>query len=72
MPEMDGLQNTRAIHREWPRQQYSRIITMTADAMKQDREIRLVAGIDDYLSNPIGIGVEELIGALSKCHPLDN
>jgi CheY-like chemotaxis protein len=68
MPEMDGLEATRFIVREWPRQQRPRIIAMTANAMKEDREICLAAGMDDYVSKPIR--VETLVRALSKCRPL--
>jgi len=68
MPEMDGLEATQAIAREWPSEQRPRIIAMTANAMKEDREACLAAGMNDYLSKPIR--VEELIGALSKAQPL--
>ncbi|MCP4542770.1 MAG: response regulator [Chloroflexi bacterium] len=68
MPEMDGLKATRAICREWTRQERTRIIAMTANAMKEDREICLAAGMDDYVSKPIR--VDELVGALSQCRPL--
>jgi CheY-like chemotaxis protein len=68
MPEMDGLEATRFIVREWPRQQRPRIIAMTANAMKEDREICLAAGMDDYVGKPIR--VETLVRALSKCRPL--
>ena len=69
MPEMDGLEATREICQEWPRQQRPRIIAMTANAMKEDREKCLAAGMDDYFSKPIR--VEELVEALHKCTPLE-
>ncbi|MCP4544542.1 MAG: GAF domain-containing protein [Chloroflexi bacterium] len=69
MPEMDGLEATRTICREWPRQQRPRIIAMTANAMAQDRETCLEAGMDDYISKPIQ--VEELVNALNKSRPLE-
>jgi CheY-like chemotaxis protein len=68
MPEMDGLEATRTICQEWPRQVRPRIIAMTANAMQEDREACLAAGMDDYVSKPIR--VEELVGALGKCWPL--
>jgi signal transduction histidine kinase/CheY-like chemotaxis protein len=68
MPEMDGLEATQLILKEWPRPQRPCIIAMTANAMKEDREICLQAGMDDYLSKPIR--VEELVGALNKCQPI--
>lgn len=45
-----------------------RIIAMTADAMKEDREICLIAGMDDYVSQPIRVG--KLVKVLSQCIPL--
>jgi PAS domain S-box-containing protein len=69
MPEMDGLEATRAIHREWPPQRRPRIIAMTANAMQEDREICLAAGMDDYVSKPIR--VEELVEALRQCFSLN-
>jgi signal transduction histidine kinase/DNA-binding response OmpR family regulator/HPt (histidine-containing phosphotransfer) domain-containing protein/PAS domain-containing protein len=68
MPEMDGLEATRHIRREWPEAQQPHVIAMTANAMQGDREMCLAAGMDDYVSKPIRI--EELVGALSKSCPL--
>jgi PAS domain S-box-containing protein len=65
MPDMDGLEATQAIHREWPGERRPRIVAMTANVMKEDREACLAAGMDDYLGKPIR--VEELVGALSRC-----
>jgi signal transduction histidine kinase/DNA-binding response OmpR family regulator/HPt (histidine-containing phosphotransfer) domain-containing protein/PAS domain-containing protein len=68
MPEMDGLEATRHIRREWPEAQQPHVIAMTANAMQGDREMCLAAGMDDYVSKPIRI--ENLVGALSKSRPL--
>ncbi|MEW6366735.1 MAG: response regulator [Acidobacteriota bacterium] len=63
MPEMDGLEATRAIGSSVsPR---PRIIAMTANATVEDRGICLAAGMDDYLSKPIR--VDELVAALRRC-----
>jgi CheY-like chemotaxis protein len=62
MPEMDGLEATRRIRREWPGDKGPYIVALTANAMQGDREICMAAGMDDYLSKPIR--VEELVNAL--------
>ena len=67
MPEMDGLEATRRICKQWPPDQRPRIIALTADAMRGDRETCLAAGMDDYLSKPIDIA--ELQKALERAVP---
>ena len=62
MPEMDGLEATRIIRSNPGRQPV--IIAMTANAMQEDKEDCLAAGMNDYLSKPVKI--ELLLNALSK------
>jgi CheY-like chemotaxis protein/HPt (histidine-containing phosphotransfer) domain-containing protein len=69
MPELDGLEATRRICRDWPAPQRPRIIAMTANAIQGDREECLAAGMDDYISKPVRI--EELIRALERCAPTE-
>ena len=64
MPEMDGLEATRSICREWSPKERPRIVAMTANVMQEDREAAMAAGMDDYLAKPIH--VEELVDALNK------
>jgi CheY-like chemotaxis protein/HPt (histidine-containing phosphotransfer) domain-containing protein len=54
MPEMDGLAATRYIVSEW-KEKRPRIIAMTANAMQEDREACLAAGMDDYISKPVQV-----------------
>jgi signal transduction histidine kinase/CheY-like chemotaxis protein/ligand-binding sensor domain-containing protein len=51
MPEMDGLETTRHIRREFAFQPI--IIAMTANAMQSDEEACIQAGMNDYLSKPV-------------------
>jgi len=63
MPELDGLEATRQIRALWPGRELQ-IVAMTANAMAEDREACLAAGMDDYVSKPIR--VEELVAALER------
>jgi signal transduction histidine kinase/CheY-like chemotaxis protein/HAMP domain-containing protein/HPt (histidine-containing phosphotransfer) domain-containing protein len=69
MPEMDGLEATRRIRRfppeELAAEAQPRIIAMTANALREDCEICLGAGMDDYLSKPVQVA--DLVAALNKC-----
>lgn len=65
MPEMDGIETARRIRTEFSLQNQPRIIAMTANAMGNNCELCLQAGMDDCISKPIR--VEELVNALSRC-----
>jgi len=69
MPEMDGLEATRLIRKQWPKDQQPQIIAMTANAMQGDREDCLAAGMDDYIGKPIQVG--ELARVLKQCRTLN-
>jgi CheY-like chemotaxis protein/HPt (histidine-containing phosphotransfer) domain-containing protein len=67
MPQMDGLEATRAICERWPAGQRPRIVAMTAEAMAGDREKCLRAGMDDYIVKPVTL--DGLARALAEGDP---
>lgn len=64
MPEMDGVMATKQIRQRFPQSQQPRIIAMTANALKGDREHFLSEGMDDYISKPVLL--ENLVLALQS------
>jgi signal transduction histidine kinase/CheY-like chemotaxis protein/CHASE1-domain containing sensor protein len=64
MPEMDGLEATRALKALPAKPHHPWIIALTANAMEEDQEACKKAGMDDYLSKPIK--KEELAAALAR------
>ena len=69
MPEIDPLEATAMIRKREGEQASRRlpIIAMTANAMQGDREICLVAGMDDYLAKPVKL--EHLKAMLARWIP---
>jgi PAS domain S-box-containing protein len=54
LPDMDGLETTRKIRKNWGAEK-PYIIAITADAMQSDRETCFAAGMNDYLAKPINL-----------------
>jgi len=64
MPEMDGLEATRRIRAELPPEHQPRIVAVTANALEENREACLAAGMDDFLAKPASL--EDLREALAR------
>jgi CheY-like chemotaxis protein len=64
MPKMDGIETSRVISKDLPRKRRPRIVAMTANAMEEDRQACLEAGMDDYISKPVRLS--QLQRALEK------
>ena len=64
MPQMDGLDAMRLIHAQHAPGLRPLIVALTANALQEDRESCLAAGMDGYLSKPIQL--ERLEDALKR------
>jgi CheY-like chemotaxis protein len=70
MPEMDGLEATKAIRARGPSGGRPYIIAVTAYAHEFSRETCLRAGMDDYLSKPVRLN--DISNAISKRLPCNS
>jgi CheY-like chemotaxis protein len=69
MPGMDGLEATRRIRAEIPVERQPRIVALTANVLREQREACLTAGMDDFVQKPIVFA--DLRAALSRCGGLE-
>jgi signal transduction histidine kinase/DNA-binding response OmpR family regulator len=65
MPELDGLDATRAIRALGAERRDTHIVALTANAMVEDRRRCLEAGMDDFLSKPLS--ARRLREAIERC-----
>jgi two-component system, cell cycle response regulator DivK len=63
MPDMDGVEALRRLRAD-ARTASLRVLAVTAQAMRGDREQFLAAGFDGYLSKPVN--VQELLGTVRR------
>ena len=66
MPRMDGIDATRTIRKLEDDQTagHCRIVALTANALREDQDRCLEAGMDDFLTKPIS--KKALVGAIEK------
>jgi len=65
MPEMDGIEATRQICKEWRSDVRPRIVALTAGVMPDERQECIDAGMDEFLCKPVMSA--ELVQALVRC-----
>ncbi len=53
MPRLDGYAATKEIRIREGNLRHTAIVALTASAMKEDRELAMLAGMDDFLSKPV-------------------
>ena len=64
MPYMDGLEACREIRKRLPAERRPKIVAITANAMRGDRDICVAAGMDDYVSKPVKL--QELAAVIRR------
>ncbi|HRI51099.1 MAG TPA: response regulator, partial [Pseudomonadota bacterium] len=68
MPDMDGIEATRQICKEWRSEVRPRIIALTAGVMPDERQECIDAGMDEFLCKPVVSS--ELVQALVRCRSI--
>lgn len=73
MPEMDGFEATRIIRSEEAgTDRHIPIIALTANAMREDRDLCLAAGMDDFVTKPVKrVVLKETLERWQQAVPID-
>ena len=69
MPEMDGIETTKAIRETIPAAKGTPIIALTANAMEGVKEMFIQGGMNDFVAKPIDVRV--LVSKLKEYIPVD-
>jgi CheY-like chemotaxis protein/HPt (histidine-containing phosphotransfer) domain-containing protein len=69
MPVLDGLEATRRIRAEFPAERQPRVVALTANVLREQREACAAAGMDDFVQKPVSLG--DLRAALARCGGLE-
>ncbi|MFC1751326.1 response regulator [Pseudomonadota bacterium] len=70
MPEMDGIDATKAIRKSEEAGAHIPILAMTANAVKDDLQRCLAAGMDDYITKPVN--KNDLLNIVARWLPGDH
>jgi signal transduction histidine kinase/DNA-binding response OmpR family regulator len=69
MPEMDGIETAHRITKQFEPGKRPRLIALTANVLKDDRELCAGAGMNDFLAKPMHLA--ELQQALLRCERIN-
>ena len=67
MPEMDGVETTIAIRKDYPSYKETPIVALTANALASSREELLSSGMNDFVAKPIVLSA--ILGVMKKHLP---
>jgi len=70
MPEMDGIEAAHRITEQFEPGERPRLIALTANVLKEDREACAGAGMDDFIAKPMHLA--ELQQALLRCERVNS
>jgi CheY-like chemotaxis protein len=62
MPKVDGITATKKIRQDFKQQPW--IVALTANALPEDRQLCLDAGMNDFITKPIQI--EDIVNIFSR------